>query len=623
MFLEANKKYVFGVVLSIYFVMLVRTAWIGDDAVITLRTVLNFIHGYGPNFNYEERVQAYTHPLWFVLLSIFTLLTQKVFYTAFVLSIIISLAAMALFLSRTAVSLAGALLAVSALILSKAYVDYSTSGLENPLSHLLILLAVLAAVRGEEGAVKTRLRNFLLCCSLLYLSRPDLILLLLPLAGLLAYPVRGDVKGLLRVALIGSIPALVWTFCAIYYYGFPFPNTAYAKLGTGIAFDERLAQGLKYILHSLGRDSLTPVFIALGVAMGLRSSSTANRALALGIALYLAYVLSIGGDFMAGRFLTAPLLVAAIIVARSKFAPGSLLPLGCGVFVLGLAGAQSTVLSGPAYVNQVIQPDGIADERGYYYPSTSLLSYRPEIYRYPAWDYKDKAVVVLGGGLGFGSVWGGPGVHAVDAYALSDPLLARLPARVNPNWRIGHFARQIPSGYIESVRTGENRLVDPKTRNYYESLRTITRGRLNSGKRWMEILRMNLGLVEKPDWDLYRSGVITEYIVHDQLPKYVPDGTPWGSHGNAVFSNRVEIALQAPVDITQLTISLDNNDVYEVWAYAQERWERVGVANRVSAGGMVKRVLKLERPALGVEKLKIIALEGDDLYSLGHLWINR
>ena len=69
----------------LYVFILIRTAWISDDACITLRTVLNTLHGYGPTFNIDERVQAYTHPLWFFLLCISSLLVPNVFYATFVL----------------------------------------------------------------------------------------------------------------------------------------------------------------------------------------------------------------------------------------------------------------------------------------------------------------------------------------------------------------------------------------------------------------------------------------------------------------------------------------------------------------------------------------------------------
>ena len=48
-------------------VLILRIAWMSDDALITLRTVLNITHDWGPGFNATESVQAFTHPLWFVV----------------------------------------------------------------------------------------------------------------------------------------------------------------------------------------------------------------------------------------------------------------------------------------------------------------------------------------------------------------------------------------------------------------------------------------------------------------------------------------------------------------------------------------------------------------------------
>ena len=44
-----------------------RIAWLSDDSLITLRTALNITHGWGSGFNATESVQAFTHPLWFLL----------------------------------------------------------------------------------------------------------------------------------------------------------------------------------------------------------------------------------------------------------------------------------------------------------------------------------------------------------------------------------------------------------------------------------------------------------------------------------------------------------------------------------------------------------------------------
>ena len=50
--------------LALFGVVLVRTAWLCDDAYINFRTVDNFLHGYGLRWNVAERVQTFTDPLW-------------------------------------------------------------------------------------------------------------------------------------------------------------------------------------------------------------------------------------------------------------------------------------------------------------------------------------------------------------------------------------------------------------------------------------------------------------------------------------------------------------------------------------------------------------------------------
>src|SRR5262245_6422538 len=68
-----------------FLAVLVRTAWISDDAAITLRTVLNVTHGFGLTYNVAERVQTFTHPLWLGLLTAGYLVVRNVYVSAFVL----------------------------------------------------------------------------------------------------------------------------------------------------------------------------------------------------------------------------------------------------------------------------------------------------------------------------------------------------------------------------------------------------------------------------------------------------------------------------------------------------------------------------------------------------------
>jgi arabinofuranosyltransferase len=123
----------------------------------------------------------------------------------------------------------------------------------------------------------------------------------------------------LSVALaVGALPAIAWTGFSLWYYGFPFPNTAYAKLGTGLSMAERIPQGVAYLADSFSRDRLTMPAIVAGIVFGLRSAGF-DRALATGMIGYLIYVVWIGGDFMSGRFLTVPLLAAVVVIVRMQF----------------------------------------------------------------------------------------------------------------------------------------------------------------------------------------------------------------------------------------------------------------------------------------------------------------
>jgi len=116
------------------------SAWLTDDALITLRTVRNLLDGFGPVWNIGERVQVYTHPLWMFVLSGGIGLTGEYFYTVIFISICTSLLTMLILVLYHAPTWPAALLAVLILSLSKTYGDYSTSGLENPLTHLLLAL---------------------------------------------------------------------------------------------------------------------------------------------------------------------------------------------------------------------------------------------------------------------------------------------------------------------------------------------------------------------------------------------------------------------------------------------------------------------------------------------------
>lgn len=478
--------------------VVLRLGWMSDDAYISFRTVWNLDHGHGLTWNTDERVQAYTHPLWLFVVAAVHALTDEIYLTAMTLSVLLSLAAVAWVLSRIATGPAQAVAFVALLGASQALLDYTTSGLENPLSYLLIALFAglwLPARRGERP-----LFRLFLVGALLALNRLDLAVLVAPALALALWQQRS--WRALLLATLGLLPILGWELFSLLFYGFPFPNTYYAKLSTGIPGSEYLDQGLVYLLDVAIRDPGTALLLACGMAAPFAFGlAPTRRALAVGIALYLAYVANAGGDFMQGRFVSVPAFLAAILLAADVDDPRRI---GGGVMQ---AAAIAIVLLSASRLIAIEPPDvpiranGVADERRFYHAQTGLVHHTRDrqVPLNHAWAQAGVRMrgapsqpVQVFNAIGFAGFAAGPGVHIVDQHALSDAFLARLPA--NRDWRPGHFRRELPAGYLDSVRSGRNQLVDPAQRALYDDLQLAIRGPLLAEGRLAAIWRLNAGI---------------------------------------------------------------------------------------------------------------------------------
>jgi arabinofuranosyltransferase len=475
-----------ALLLTIVFAAVVlRTAWIHDDAYITFRTVDNFVHGYGLRWNAAERVQTYTHPLWMLAIAACYFVTREIFFTVLLLSVVLSVATVLLVAFGRGRATAAGCLAVLALILSRAFVDYSTSGLENPLTHVLYAAFLVVFFRWRD-------RRFLLAllASLAAVNRIDTLLLYVPV---LVFVAADDESGRgVKDMLPGFLPLIAWEAFAIFYYGFPFPNTAYAKLfETGVGTGERVTHGLYYLVNSLRVDPPTLLVIGAVSAAAIFARDRRQVVVALGIAAYVAYVVIIGGDFVTGRFLTAPLLGAVVLLSRRDLPPRALLAAAAALVVACAVRAGGTPL---------MDGHGIADERPYYNPYTGLTAAlrHVRVADHP-WAIeglearRDHLPVAIRGDIGLFGFYAGPDVHVVDVWGLADPLIARLPARRDMSWRVGHFTRAMPAGYPETLASGSNRIADRRLAALYDRLALITRGPLFDASRLAAIWKMNTG----------------------------------------------------------------------------------------------------------------------------------
>jgi arabinofuranosyltransferase len=113
-------------------------AWVAEDAYITFRVVDNFLNGYGLRWNVHERVQVYTHPLWMLLHIPLAAATWNIYLASIGLCLACSYAALIVVMrSVPRPPLITIATFIIPLYFSKAFMDYTSSGLENPLSFLM------------------------------------------------------------------------------------------------------------------------------------------------------------------------------------------------------------------------------------------------------------------------------------------------------------------------------------------------------------------------------------------------------------------------------------------------------------------------------------------------------
>lgn len=501
-------------ILVLYLGLILLTAWVSDDAFITFRSIENLIHGYGPVFNVGERVQTFTHPLWMLLQAFISTLTgwlpppfglNKLFFWNIVISVIVSLMAVILYSFKVAGTTKMAILGLLVFSLSKAFVDFSTSGLENPLSHFLAVCffgSFLLHKKDDRGYALGL--SFL--AALATLNRMDAILIYLPVLGLVVWQCTNKQRTILSMG-IGFLPVVIWEIFSLFFYGTPFPNTASAKLDTGIPTLILLKQGAYYFLNSLRMDTITLAVIALAIALAVFSKNLSRISITLGIMLYLCYVFYIGGDFMSGRYFSLPLIVAVILLSTFEIRTVRLFASSLvTVVVIGLLPFLTMVERRSSYgenrENNLVFIDRhkIADERHIYRDRTGLLvaleGNSPKVvYSQEEWNYSPgypREVHVVGA-MGLNGYRDGPNIHVIDVNGLADPLIARMPLDDTRNFRIGHFHHIIPVGYEETLASGTNMIQDANIASYYDKLSFVVRGSLWNWDRLTEVWNLNSG----------------------------------------------------------------------------------------------------------------------------------
>ncbi|HJP29612.1 MAG TPA: hypothetical protein QGF95_03555 [Candidatus Latescibacteria bacterium] len=309
----------------LFAVLCARYDVLQDDAYISLVYAKNLVDGVGLVFNPGERVEGYTNFSWVMLLTLPHALGLDAVVVARTLGV---LAASALILLswRLASSLSSrpadpAHLATPCLLAANGALAFWTlSGMETALFALLITAgAVRYLQRGElDGwtgilfglAALTRPEGWMFFG--LTVAHRGVRLLLGPSSSTVA--LRGLWPPTVGYAAL-VLPHLLFRWL---YYGYPLPNTFYAKTGVSLTY---LELGLRYtgdFLADYGLWGLAPIAV-LGLLARRRTRPGASY-VALLIFANVAYVTLIGGDTLVENRLHLPVLalLSAAVVETAR-----------------------------------------------------------------------------------------------------------------------------------------------------------------------------------------------------------------------------------------------------------------------------------------------------------------
>ncbi|MEO6950271.1 MAG: hypothetical protein ABI321_00555 [Polyangia bacterium] len=282
-----------------------------DDTFITLRYARNLaVHGH-LSFNLDDRVDGFTSPGWTLFLALLLKLGFNGPRVAVLASNLFGLLGgwMAVLLARRlGASFALALCACAMTLSSGDWITWAAPGMETPFAAVCAVLLLLSlAVHRLPNAARAG------ACVLAYLARPECVILVavaLLHDALVVLRSHGDERRRaagwfgLTVLLISTLFFGHWL-----YYGYPLPNTYYAKL-SGVRFFKRGVPDLEEFAKAryIGAVLLAaPVVAILG---GPRRRAATFAFMPWLLASCWTYAAA-GGDYLEGHRFYQPLVPAA------------------------------------------------------------------------------------------------------------------------------------------------------------------------------------------------------------------------------------------------------------------------------------------------------------------------
>ena len=504
----STKKLLFVAAFILIFIRILFYAWCSDDAYHAYVMSANLLAGKGFTPTPGIRVNVSTCPLWTLVVTLGMIVWNNPYAIGMILNLLFS--GTALFMLLRFIYKKDDwfifLVAVTAVLcISKTYLSYTTSGLEN--AQILMLSSFyLTVLFKNEYFSKKELFKIALIEGLIAFTRMDCALIFsFTSAYVFLFRYKKDEKDsggfslkklfeVIPTALLGLLPFILWELFSWFYYGSFVPNTALAKLNTGFPLGDYLIRGVWYGFTSLVFDAAIVLFPVLFIVYSLAVNHKISKLLfvTLGTLFYLAYIIYIGGDFMLGRHFLSIFWVALFLsfmpVDGRLVVPFFVTAVIFGIFYCLLL-TDPVKKSFDDYIKNN-SPCWFADERGYYYSKTGLV---PVLQDYS----KNGEVTIIKKVKNYGVQWFYNGGRNNYEYRLYDPLLVRLPAVRLKKWRVGHMRRKIPDGYNKTLNTGVNRIEDKELALYYDKLKFILSGNLFNFERLKETVKFNHGAYDQ------------------------------------------------------------------------------------------------------------------------------
>ncbi len=296
-----------------------------DDAWISYRYAWNLANGQGLVFNPGELVEGFSNLLYvLVLAGVFAVAPAVDIYLVSVFLNTAAVVAGGLALFRFAareLDNRSALMAVFLFALSPMIWLWASSGLETTVVVLCQLGIWFAVERVRQNADPRGLAVLAAWCIALIFLRADGFLT--PLAAVLYLGLHRRARPALITFSAIVCAELALTSFRLLYYGYPLPNTYYAKVSGPLL--ERVADGAQKLAQVAMSTGMLAALLAIviGVAWLLRSRAREGLRFSLLFpVLWLGYWLFIGGDHFFERFLLIVFPMGAMVVLRQLHAGG-------------------------------------------------------------------------------------------------------------------------------------------------------------------------------------------------------------------------------------------------------------------------------------------------------------